>query len=1528
MERAAGDAVAGGSGGPGGCGAGASGHPAASVRMAGSGPRDPREGDWGLYRSAYERDSCGFGLIASLDDQASHWVVQTAISSLNRLTHRGAIAADGKTGDGCGLLIKMPTRFLREVAVEAGLTLTPRFAAGLVFLDRDPGKADNARRVLTEQIEREKLQVAGFRQLPTDPSACGLEALKTLPTIVQVFVNAGADIDESTMNRKLYMARRRSEKILEVSDPAFYLPSLSASTIVYKGMVMPQFLAQFYPDLKDPRMEASVVVFHQRFSTNTLPQWRLAHPYRYLAHNGEINTVQGNRSWAVARGPLFRSPVLPDLSDVLPVVSLTGSDSQSLDNMLELLLVGGLDPMHALRMLVPPAWQSVDMIDPDLKAFYEYYATHMEPWDGPAGIVVTDGRYACCTLDRNGLRPARWVITKNRHITIASEAGVWDYLPEDVVRKGKLGPGEILALDLQTAELMDTKQVDDLLKSRHPYKVWLKKGVRYLQTDLIDPRLAAEPFDRDTLALFQKMYNVSAEERDEIIRVLAEDESEAVGSMGDDTPMPVLSKKVRSLYDYFRQQFAQVTNPPIDSLRESIVMSLQTQIGPEANIFVPAQQHAEQIVLSSPILSQRKLRQIMGLEDSGVPHEFLDLQYDEQLDLKTAILAVCDRAEAAVRAGKLVLLLSDRYLVKGKIPIQALLATGAVHHRLVKTGLRCKCNILVETGTARDSHHFACLIGYGATAVYPYLAYQTLFDLMRKGAVKMDADTRQELGRSYRRGIRKGLFKIMSKMGISTIASYRSAQLFEIVGLGDEVVSMCFEGSDSRIQGADFTDLKGDAEYLAKRAWDPAEIVEQGGLLKYMHNGEYHMYNPDVIATLQSSVMAGDYEQYKQFAALVNERPVSCIRDLLRLKPGSAPIPIEEVESITSILMRFDSAGMSLGALSPEAHEALAIAMNRLGARSNSGEGGEDPLRYGTEKNSKIKQVASGRFGVTPEYLINAEVLQIKVAQGAKPGEGGQLPGHKVNDMIARLRFARPGVGLISPPPHHDIYSIEDLAQLIFDLKQVNPQALVSVKLVAEPGVGTVAAGVAKAYADLITISGYDGGTGASPLSSIKYAGTPWELGLAETHQTLRANELRHRVRLQTDGGLKTGLDVIKAALIGAESFGFGTAPMVALGCKYLRICHLNNCATGVATQHNVLRTKFFIGLPEMVMNYFKFVARECREIMAAMGVRTIAELIGHTELLEILPGETPKQRKLNLEPVLANSSLVSSKPQYCTDPRNEPFDKGVIGEQMLRDMQEAIANKSGGEFSYSVSNFHRSIGARISGEIAKRWGNNGMSSAPLIVTLKGSAGQSFGVWNAGGLHLHLEGEANDYVGKGMAGGKIVLKPHARSTFVARETVIMGNTCLYGATGGALYAAGTAGERFAVRNSGALAVVEGAGDHCCEYMTGGVVCVLGRTGVNFGAGFTGGFAYVLDMERDFVDRYNHELIDIHRVSPEGMGTHVQHLRGLIEQHVDATGSVWGIQLLNDLRSYIGKFWVVKPKAAAIDSLLVNLRRAA
>jgi glutamate synthase (NADPH/NADH) large chain len=1481
----------------------------------------------GLHRAAYEADSCGFGLIASLDDVASHWLVETAILSLNRLTHRGAIASDGKTGDGCGLLLKRPENFLRAVAREAGISLAPRFAAGLVFLNPVPSLAAAARETLRVELERQGLTVAGWRLPPLDVRACGPEALKTLPDIEQLFVNCpDAEIDEASFNRKLFIARRHAEQALS-DDPVFYVPSLSTTTIVFKGMVMPQHLAEFFPDLSDPRLETSVAVFHQRFSTNTLPQWRLAHPFRYLAHNGEINTIEGNRQWATARGPIFRSPLLPELADIQPHVSLHGSDSQSLDNMLEVLLSGGLDLMHAMRLLIPPAWQANNTIDADLRAYYEYYAAHMEPWDGPAGVVMTDGRYAACSLDRNGLRPARFVITSNRHLTIASETGVWDYAPEDVVRKGKLGPGEMIALDLQTGQLLENSDIDALLKVRHPYKAWLKKSVIYLESELVDPRLAAEPMDRATLATYQKMYNITAEERDEVIRILAEDESEAVGSMGDDTPMPVLSHKIRSLYDYFRQQFAQVTNPPIDPLRETIVMSLQTQIGPECNVFVPVVEHARQIVLSSPVLSQRKLRQVLATDMVVDSNEFIDLQYDPAEGLKAALVRFCEQAERAVSAGKLVLLLSDRYLVQGKIPAHALLATGAVHHHLVATGLRCKCNLLVETGTARDPHHFACLIGYGATAVYPYMAYQTLYEMMRKHQVSLAAEKRQELGRSYRKGVRKGLFKIMSKMGISTIGSYRAAQLFEIVGLSSEVVDLCFRGTPSRIEGADFHDLESDTQKLAMRAWNRRSGIEQGGLYKYVHGGEYHMYNPDVIGALQAAVVSGDRDHYREYSRLVNQRPVAALRDLLGLRSRSS-IALSEVEPLEAVLARFDCAGMSLGALSPEAHEALAIAMNRLGGRSNSGEGGEDPARYGTEKNSKIKQVASGRFGVTPEYLVNAEVLQIKISQGAKPGEGGQLPGHKVNEMIARLRFARAGVGLISPPPHHDIYSIEDLAQLIFDLKQVNPQALVSVKLVAEPGVGTVAAGVTKAYADLITICGHDGGTGASPLTSIKYAGTPWELGLAETHQTLRANDLRHRVRLQADGGLKTGLDVIKAAILGAESFGFGSAPVIALGCKYLRICHLNNCATGVATQHEVLRAKYFIGMPEMVMNYFRFVAEECRELMAMIGVRSMAELIGRTEFLEMLPGDTARQRKLDLRPLLSDAGLVGDRPQFCVDPSNAPFDKGVLAERMVADMLPAIEARLGGEWHYEVMNFNRSIGARLSGEIARRWGNNGMAEQPLKISLSGSIGQSFGAWNAGGLHLYLEGDANDYVGKGMAAGKIVLRPPLASRFLARDTVIMGNTCLYGATGGKLFAAGQAGERFGVRNSGAVAVIEGTGDHCCEYMTGGVVCVLGPTGLNFGAGFTGGFGYVLDLRHDFVDRYNHELIDIHRLSPEAMESNIHYLEELIREHVAETGSAWGAEILEDLRTYLGQFWLVKPKAASIDSLIESLRRAA
>jgi len=1477
-----------------------------------------------LYRPEFEKDNCGFGLIAQMDDQPSHWLVQTAIKALVRLTHRGAVAADGKTGDGCGLLIKKPEAFLRAVAEESGIVLAERYASGLVFLSSNEEAAARARAELEGRLGAQGLEVAGWRAVPTDPSACGEQALRTLPQIEQIYVNATGNMDDERFQRHLFLARRKAENAL-ADDAAFYVPSLSVDVFSYKGLVMPSYLPVFYRDLSDQRMQSSLCVFHQRFSTNTMPQWSLSQPFRYLAHNGEINTIRGNRNWSVARSSKLSTPLLPDLAEIHPIVSPEGSDSSSLDNMLEVLLAGGMDIFRAMRLLVPPAWQNVDTMDPDLRAFYEYNSMHMEPWDGPAGIVLTDGRYAACCMDRNGLRPARYVVTRDRVITLASEIGVYDYAPGDVVTKGRLKPGQMLAVDTHTGEVLQSEDIDGRLKARQPYKKWLSRHVRHIESTMDEDAQAARHMDGGTLLRYQKLFGVSFEERDQIMRVIAEAGQEGIGSMGDDTPFPVLSKKPRALYDNFRQQFAQVTNPPIDPIREQIVMSLETCLGVEQNLFEETEEHAERLIIDSPVLSEGKFRQLLELADPGYRHQVFDLNYPRGISLPEALDELCAQAERAVRDGNVILVLSDRDIDRGKLPLHALLATGAVHHHLVARGLRGDANLVLETATVRDPHHFAVLLGYGATAIFPYLAYQCLYDMVDTGEVK--GVEPGVLASNFRKGINKGLYKIISKMGISTIASYRGAQLFEIVGLHDEVVDCCFTGTVSRVQGARFPDLEQDIEALADAAWNPRVLLDQGGLLKFVFGGEYHAFNPDVVATLHAAVQSGDYETYKRFSSLVDNRPVTVLRDLFRLRADTDPIPLDEVEAEESILPRFDSAGMSLGALSPDAHEAIATAMNRMGGRSNSGEGGEDAARYGTERMSKIKQVASGRFGVTPHYLVNAEVLQIKIAQGAKPGEGGQLPGHKVNQMIARLRFSKPGVALISPPPHHDIYSIEDLAQLIFDLKQVNPKALVSVKLVSEPGVGTVAAGVAKAYADLITISGYDGGTGASPLTSVKYAGSPWELGLSETHQTLRANDLRDKVRLQTDGGLKTGLDVIKAAILGAESFGFGTAPMVALGCKYLRVCHLNNCPTGVATQNNILRFKHFIGLPEMVENYFRFVAAETREWMARLGVRRMTDLIGRTDLLEILPGDTERMRSLDLTPILSPNCLAG-KPQFCAEPHNEPFDKGELAERMVADMLDAIEHKRGGTFHYDIRNNNRSIGARVSGEIALRHGNYGMSNAPLEVRLTGTAGQSFGVWNAGGLHLYLEGDANDYVGKGMSAGRIVIHPSPEAGFASQDTVIMGNTCLYGATGGELFAAGQAGERFAVRNSGAIAVVEGIGDHGCEYMTGGVVTVLGGTGVNFGAGMTGGFAFVLDLERNFVDRYNHELIDIHRVSTEPMEAQRNYLKELIRRHVAETGSAWGQYLLDNFADFVGKFWLVKPKAADLASLLDTLRRAA
>ena len=1477
-----------------------------------------------LYNPNDSRDNCGFGLIAHTHGEASHELVETAICGLDRMKHRGGIAADGKTGDGCGLLLQKPDAFFRTIAQENGWKLSKKYGVGMIFLSRDEALAKAARDVINEELEKETLGVVGWREVPVDHSVLGELALTGVPQIEQVFVNAPAGWRKRDLERRLYMVRRRAEKRLE-QDPDFYVACLSGLVTIYKGLVMPEDLPAFYSDLADERMKSAICVFHQRFSTNTLPRWPLAQPFRFLAHNGEINTIKGNRDWAMARTGKFSTPLIPDLKDAAPFVNLEGSDSSSLDNMLELFLAGGMDLFRAMRLLVPPAYQNNKTMDDELRSFYEFNSMHMEPWDGPAGIVLTNGRHVACNLDRNGLRPARYVITKNGFITLASEIGIWDYREQDVIEKGRVGPGEMLAVDIYTGKVWRSNEIDDELKDRHPYREWLDKHIRRLTPieDCDASLIGQRVFDDDTMAVYHKLYNYSYEEIQSIIKVLAKDGQEAVGSMGDDTPMAVMSSRQRTIFDYFRQQFAQVTNPPIDPLRETHVMSLATCIGREQNVFSETSGYADRVLFDSPILMYTDLKQLRELSTENYYSEVIELQYKPEEGLKKAIERICNEVEYLVKQKRAAfVVLSDRHIKPNRLTIPAAMAVGAVQRRLVEKALRCDANVVVETASARDPHHFAVLIGLGATAIYPFLAYETIEQMVDKGELDISA---MQATLNYRKGINKGLYKIMSKMGISTVASYRSAKLFEAIGINQSVMDLCFKGVTSRIQGAGFEDFEQDIINLNRIAWLKRKKLQHGGLLKYVHDGEYHAYNPDVVTSLQRAVVSGEYSDYQQFSSLVNERSPAHLRDLLAIKYPEQGIDISEVEEDQNLFSRFDTAAMSIGALSPEAHEALAIAMNRLGGQSNSGEGGEHPSRFGTEKNSKIKQVASGRFGVTPHYLVNANVIQIKVAQGAKPGEGGQLPGDKVNRYIAELRFSVPGVTLISPPPHHDIYSIEDLAQLIFDLKQVNPTALISVKLVSEPGVGTIATGVAKAYADLITVSGYDGGTGASPLTSVKYAGSPFELGLAETQQALIENGLRHKVRVQTDGGLKTGLDVVKAAMLGAESFGFGTGPMVALGCKYLRICHLNNCATGVATQDKKLRDDYFIGLPEMVMNYFRFIAREVREIMAALGVRKFDELVGRTELLQVVDGISAKQNKLDLSPLLATPTAGDHTRLFCSQTTNEPVDKGELNARILKDAGNAIKQAAGIRLAYPIRNTDRSVGALASGEIAKHHGNHDMEDSPVEIQFTGTAGQSFGVWNAGGLHMRIEGDANDYVGKGMTGGKLVIYPPRDISFTASESTIMGNTCLYGATGGKLFAAGRAGERFGVRNSGAIAVVEGTGDNACEYMTGGIVAVLGPVGVNFGAGMTGGFAYLLDDKDDLDNRVNSELVEVMPV--EDKMILVEHLRGLINQHYEETGSEHSLSLLTDFNTTLSRFKLIKPKTSDVKNLLGHISRS-
>jgi len=1466
-----------------------------------------------LYHPSFERDNCGFGLIAQMDGEPSHRIVRTAIHGLDRMKHRGGIAADGRTGDGCGLLMQLPIKFFEAMAAENDWHLSRKFAVGMFFLSQDETLANEAKVLLELELQKETLSIAGWRKVPVDPDVLGPIGKKSQPQIFQALINAPIGWREKDLERRLYMARRRLEQQL-LHDKDFYIASLSGQVIVYKGLMMPADLPEFYQDLADIRLQSSICLFHQRFSTNTSPKWPLAQPFRYLAHNGEINTITCNRQWARARAYKFNAPLLPDLQQAAPFVNETGSDSSSLDNMLEMLLAGGMDLYRAMRLLIPPAWQSNPEMDEELKAFYDFNSMHMEPWDGPAGIVMTNGRHVACAVDRNGLRPSRYVITKDRVLTLASEVGIWDYAPDEVVEKGRVGPGELLVLDTLNGQLYSSFEIDNDLKRRHPYKEWMAKNSQTLTPAEEMPKedLGVSEFSDAQLLQYQKHFGYSREELEQVIWVLAHKGEEATGSMGDDTPIAVLSKKSRTVYDYFRQKFAQVTNPPIDPLREKHVMSLSTCVGREQNLFNETTGHAYRVMFNSPVLLFSDFNQLLALDSTYYRANTVDLNYDLSEGLENAITRICDEAERLARTGTTLLILSDRATADSKQVVPAAMAVGAVQHILVNKSLRCDTNIIVETASARDPHHFAVLLGFGATAIYPYLAYESISALAKQNNV---SETGQLL-LNFRHGIDKGLRKIMSKMGISTISSYRCSQQFEAIGLATNVVDLCFNGVISRIEGAGFTELEQDQVLLHKLAFRAHQPLSQGGLLKYVEGGEYHCFNPDVVNTLQASLKEKDYPSYKKFTELVDNRPIATLRDLIAIKGELAPVELDSVESAESLYPRFDSAAMSIGALSPEAHEALAVAMNRLGGRSNSGEGGEDPARFNSERNSKIKQVASGRFGVTAHYLMNAEVLQIKVAQGAKPGEGGQLPGHKVSVEIAALRNARPGVTLISPPPHHDIYSIEDLAQLIFDLKQINPSAMVSVKLVSEPGVGTIATGVAKAYADMITISGYDGGTGASPISSVKYAGSPWELGLAEVHQSLVENGLRHKIRLQVDGGLKTGQDVLKAALLGAESFGFGTVPMIALGCKYLRICHLNNCATGVATQNLQLRNEHYHGLPERVMTYFEFVAREIREGMAALGVTQFEDLIGRSEWLTTLEGQTSKQQGLDLKPILYTPKIPEGSAKTWRE-LNQTLDKGDLNIKLLDKARDAVVAGQSIQARFNINNTDRSVGASLSGFIAKTVGKEG-AKQPIKISFNGSAGQSFGVWNSPGLELTLCGDGNDYVGKGMSGGKITIHPPLGSMFQSERSAIIGNTCLYGASGGKMFAAGTAGERFAVRNSGATAVVEGIGDNGCEYMTGGVVLVLGRTGVNFAAGMTGGFAYVFDRFGHFHRRVNTELVDTQNVDSP---IHQRHLKGLIEEHLAETASEHAKMLLVDFEYWIDCFVLIKPKSVSVSDLL-------
>ncbi len=1478
----------------------------------------------GLYNPAYEHDSCGVGFVARLTALPDHSIVEHAVQVLVNLEHRGAIGGDKSTGDGAGLLLQIPDAFFRFACHALAFPLPPpgQYAAGLVFLPTDPDIADRCVKTVERNAREEGCPVLGWRDVPVNSGTLGELARMTQPAIRQCFLS-GDSFEGDALERKLYVIRRLAEKevrsFTDCDTSQFYIPSLSSRTIVYKGLLNGSQLTTFFPDLRDPSFTSAFAVVHQRFSTNTLPTWHLAHPFRFLAHNGEINTLRGNINRMRAREAVIESKLFgPDIEKIKPVIIEDGSDSAIFDNALELLLLGGRSLPHAMMMMVPEAFGPKFHMSEDKRAFYEYHSAIMEPWDGPAALVFCDGRYIGATLDRNGLRPARYTVTSDGMIVMASETGVMDFPAKRIVQKGRLQPGKMFLVDLEQRRIVPDNESKSRISRQRPYRHWVKDN-RIEMRGLFNPP-EIPPKDPEVLVENQIAFGYTEEDLKMVIAPMASQGQEAVGSMGDDSALAVLSDRPQLLFSYFKQLFAQVTNPPIDPLREELVMSLRTFIGRERNLLDETPEQCRMLRIPHPILTPEDMSRLRNATHPDVVAREIDILFPAGGDgeaLESALTDVFELAERHIREGATLLILSDKKMTRDQAPIPSLLAASGLHHHLIRRGLRTLAAIIVETGEAREVMHYALLIGYGANAICPYIAFSTVRNLAETGLLEKPHLPGVAVDH-YITAIKKGLLKTLSKMGISTIKSYMGAQIFEAVGLGEALVEKYFAGTASRIGGIGLSEIAAETRMRHSRAYEGRggadQLLDAGGLYQVRIGGEKHLWAPEAIYKLQQAVRTGDYKVFREYTRLIDDqsRERATLRSLFRFRKGNA-VPVDEVEPVEDITPRFVTAAMSYGSISQEVHETIALALNRLGGRSNCGEGGEDPARYlplpnGDSLRSRIKQVASGRFGVTTEYLIHADELQIKMAQGAKPGEGGQLPGHKVSEEIARVRHTTPGVTLISPPPHHDIYSIEDLAQLIYDLKCANPRANVSVKLVSEVGVGTVAAGVAKAKADLVLISGHDGGTGASPLSSIKHAGLPWELGLADTQQALVFNRLRDRIRVQTDGQLKTGRDLAVAALMGAEEFGFGTTVLVTLGCVLMRKCHLNTCPVGVATQDPVLRSRF-TGKPENVVHFFRFLAQELREYMAELGFRTVDEMVGRVDMLEVQPAvDHWKARGLDFRAILLPAGNGSDAPRRRVRSQEHEIGKSLDNELIVRAMP-ALEKGQAVDIEMPIRNVHRTVGAMLSGEITRRFGSRGLPDDTIRISFAGSAGQSLGAFLAPGVSIRVTGDANDYLAKGMAGGRITIVPPPDAGFLPHKNVIAGNVVLYGATGGELYLYGTAGERFAVRNSGARAVVEGVGDHGCEYMTGGVVVVLGLTGNNFAAGMSGGVAYVYDETELFDTRCNLDMVDVETVwDPKDE----KDLRAMIENHFRFTGSERARMILENWESRLPLFVKVMP----------------